>query len=104
MNVRFSRLAAYKLENLSKYLIEEWSEQANLRFLKRLDSKIRTIQKNPEVFPQSELEPGLRKCVVTRQTSLLYEVQSDSIFILTIIDTRQDQKRLTAEIRRHFPQ
>lgn len=102
MKVRFSRLATYKLEKLSEYLTEEWSEQSNLKFLKRLDSKIQTIQMNPEIFPQSEHEPGLRKCVVTKQTSLLYEIQTKSIFVLTIIDTRQDQKKIKEEIRKHF--
>lgn len=102
MKVRFSRLAVYKLEKLSEYLIEEWSEQSNLKFLKLLDSKIRVLEKKPELFPQSELEPGLRRCVITKQTSLLYEVQADSIFILTLIDTRQDQKKLKEEIKKHF--
>lgn len=104
MKVRFSRLAVYKLERLSEYLIEEWSEQSNYKFLKRLDSKIKVVQKNPELFPQSQLEPELRKCVVTKQTSLLYEIQTDSIFILTLIDTRQDQKRMKEEIKKHFAQ
>lgn len=104
MNVRFSRLAVYKLEKLSEYLVEEWSEQSNFKFLMRLDSKIKVIQKNPELFPQSQLESGLRKCVVTIQTSLLYEIQNESIFILTLIDTRQDQKKMKDEIRKHFAQ
>jgi plasmid stabilization system protein ParE len=104
MKIRFSRLAVYKLEKLSEYLIEEWSEQSNLKFLKQLDSKVKTIQKNPELFPQSQLETGLRKCVVTKQTSLLYEIQTDSIFILTLIDTRQDQKKMKEEVKKHFAQ
>ena len=104
MKIRFSRLAIYKLEKLSEYLIDQWSVQSNLEFLKRLDSKIQAIRKNPKIFPKSELQSGLRKCVVTKQTSLLYEIQSESIFILTIIDTRQDQDKIKEEIRKHFAQ
>lgn len=102
MKVRFSRLAIFKLERLSDYLIKEWSEQSNNKFLKRLDSKVKAIQENPEIFPQSEFNPGLRKCVITKQTYLLYEVQADSIFVLTIIDARQDQQKISDEIRKHF--
>lgn len=87
MKVRFSLLAVFKLEGLSEYLIEEWSEESNLRFLEKLDASIRILQLNPEIFPESELEPGLRKCVVTKQTSLLYEVRTQTVFILTLIDT-----------------
>lgn len=104
MKIRFSKIAIYKLEKISDYLIDEWSAQSNLKFLKRLDSKIQVIQKNPKIFPQSELQTGLRKCVVTKQASLLYEIQSDSIFILTIIDTRQDQDKIKEEIKKHFAQ
>lgn len=66
MKIRFSRLAIYKLEKLSEYLIDQWSAQSNLKFLKRLDSKIQVIRENPEFFPQSELQSGLRKFVVTK--------------------------------------
>ncbi|MCF8237748.1 MAG: type II toxin-antitoxin system RelE/ParE family toxin [Saprospiraceae bacterium] len=102
MNVRFSRLAIDKLERLSEYLSEEWSVKSNLNFLKRLDLKLQLIRKNPKSFPESELQPGLRKCVVTKQTSLLYEIQSKGIFVLTIIDTRQDQVKIKEEIGKDF--
>jgi plasmid stabilization system protein ParE len=103
MKVLFSRLAIFKLEKLSQYLSSEWSEQSKITFLKKLDSKINIIQQHPEIFPQSEFKPGLRKCMVTKQTSLLYEVGEDSIFILTIIDTRQNQEKIKQEIQKNFP-
>jgi len=102
MKVRFSKLASFKLEKLSEYLIQEWSEESNLKFLKRLDSKIQVIRKNPRSFPESELQPGLRRCVVTKQTSLLYEIQSKFIFVITIIDTRQNHDKIKEEIRNSF--
>ena len=58
MKVRFSKLASYKLEKLSEYLIEEWSEKSNLKFLDLLDSKIQVIRSNPRSFPESELQPA----------------------------------------------
>ncbi len=104
MKVRFSKLASYKLERLSEYLIEEWSEKSNLKFLEQLDSKIQAIRLNPRSFPESELQPGLRRCVVTKQTSIIYEIQSKSIFVITIIDTRQNQGKIKEEIKKHFAQ
>jgi plasmid stabilization system protein ParE len=104
VKLKFSDLAAFKLELLSEFLIEKWSEQSNLKFLKKLDSKLKTIQSNPESYPQSEIEPGLRKCVITKQTTVLYEVQNDSIYVLNIIDTRQDRKKIEKEIKNHIAQ
>ena len=59
-------------------------------------------KESKKIFPESELQSGLRKCVVTKHNSLLYEIQSESIFILTIIDTRQDQDKINEEIRKQF--
>ena len=102
MNVRFSKLSVFKLEKLLDYLKEEWSEESKNKFLKRLDTKIKSIQKNPEAFPSSILESKLRKCVVTKQTIVLYEIHDDSIFIVSVIDSRQDPGKIKDEIEKHF--
>ena len=102
MKVLFSRLAVFKLEQLSEFLIENWSSQANQKFLLKLDSKIKYIERNPTIYPESGIQPGLRKCIVTKQTSLIYEIQSNSIFILTIVDNRQDPAKILNEIKKHF--
>lgn len=103
MTIRFSKLAVYKLERLSQYLAEKWSEQSKMSFLDKLDSKLKSIQTNPKAFPQSELSPGLRKCVITKQTTVLYELSGNTIYILTIIDARQAGKTIRKEIQHHFP-
>ena len=102
MNVRFSKLSVLKLEKLLKYLNEEWSEESKNRFLKSLNTKVESIKKNPKAFTSSILESKLRKCVVTKQTIILYEIQDDSIFIMNLIDSRQDQGKIKNEIKKHF--
>ncbi|WP_103665190.1 type II toxin-antitoxin system RelE/ParE family toxin [Gracilimonas amylolytica] len=102
MNVRFSRLSVLKLEKLLEYLKEEWSEETKKKFLKSLNAKVESIKKNPKAFPSSILESNLRKCVVTKHTIILYEIQGDSIFIMNLIDGRQDPEKIRDEIRKHF--
>ena len=102
MNVRFSQLSVLKLEKLLEYLKEEWSEQSKNKFLKSLNIKIESIKKNPKAFPSSILEPKLRNCVVSKQTIILYEIQDDTIFIMNIIDSRQDPEKIRNEIRKQF--
>jgi len=102
LNVRFSQLSVLKLEKLLDYLEEEWSEESKKKFLKNLNSKIESIKTNPEAYPSSRVESKLRKCVVTKQTIILYEIQDDSIFILNLIDTRQDPEKIRKEIIKHF--
>jgi len=102
VNVRFSQLSVFKLEKLLEYLIEEWSEESKNKFLKILDTKIKSIKKNPEAYPSSILETNLRKCVVTKQTTILYEIQDGSIFIMNVIDSRQDPGKIKDEIKKYF--
>lgn len=102
MNVRFSRLSVLKLERLLEYLEVEWSENSKNKFLKHLETKVELIKSNPQVFPASSLEPELRKCVVTKQTTILYEIQHETVFILNVIDTRQDPEKIKAEIEKYF--
>ena|SRR5680860_25070 len=103
MKVKFSKLAVLKLENLTAYLSEKWSESSKDRFLLRLNAKIESIQFNPELYPASVFDPDLRKCVVTKQTVILYEIQDDFIFILNLIDTRQNPRKIKREIKKYFP-
>jgi len=102
VNVRFSRLSVLKLEKLLEYLKEEWSEETKKKFLKSLNAKVESIKKNPKAFPSSILESNLRKCVVTKHTIILYEIQDDSIFIMNLNDSRQDPEKIRDEIRKHF--
>lgn len=89
-----SKKAEEKLELLFKYLLEEWSHKVKSDFIKKLDENIEIIQEQPKIFPESAKQPGLRKCLVTKQTALYYEFDEEEIHILTIFDTRQDPKKL----------
>ncbi len=93
-----SQIAEKKLEELFEYLLEEWSYKVKSDFIKKLDKNIKIIKDQPESFPESDKEKGLRKCVLTKQTSLYYEYNSKEIHILTFFDTRQDPKKLKKDL------
>lgn len=96
--VIISKTAEKKLELLFGYLLENWSVTVKKEFIKKLDSSIAVIQNQPEIFPESKKGKGLRKCVITEQTTLYYRYNSERINIVTIFDTRQDPKKLKREI------
>jgi plasmid stabilization system protein ParE len=93
-----SKTAEKKLNKLFLYLEEEWSLQVKQEFVEKLDNSIAIIKKQPKVFPVSSKEKNLRKCVITKQTTLFYRFDSKKIYILTIFDTRQHPNRLNKEI------
>lgn len=92
--VIISKTAEKKLEKLFNYLLEEWSLKVKNDFIKKLDKSIDVIKSKPKSFPESSINKGLRKCVVTKQISLFYRFDAKNIYILTLFDTRQHPNRL----------
>jgi plasmid stabilization system protein ParE len=96
--VIISKTAEKKLALLLGYLIENWSVTVKKEFIEKLDSSIFIIQNQPNIFPESKKVKGLRKCVITKQTTLYYRYNSKQINVVTIFDTRQNPKKIKREI------
>ena len=93
-----SKTAERKLDKLFEYLITEWSIKIKTDFVEKFDSSIEIIKNQPELFPESKKGKGLRKCVITKQTTLFYRYNSKRINIVTIFDTRHNPYKLDKEI------
>ena len=98
MKVYLSELAESKLFRLSEYLMEKWNVQTRDKFIEKLTGKIEQISSQPHSCPKSEKFNGLYKCVVSKQTTLYYRIQSNEIEIITIFDTRQNPEKLEKDI------
>ncbi|MEO5789064.1 MAG: type II toxin-antitoxin system RelE/ParE family toxin [Gelidibacter sp.] len=96
--VVISKTAEKKLEKLFDYLIRNWSVTVKKEFVEKLDSSIDLIKNQPEIFPESKKTKGLRKCVITKQTTLYYRYNSERINVITIFDTRQNPNKLDKEL------
>ena len=97
--VIISKLAERKLENLFEFSTSNWSVTVKNDFIIKLNKYVSIIRKQPESFPSSEKEKGLRKCVITKQTTLFYRFDEKSIKIVTLFDTRQNPKKLDQDIK-----
>ena len=101
MKVFLSELAESKLLILSNFLLENWNLKVRNDFIEKLTSKVDQISEQPESCPQSTEFKGLYKCVVTKQTTLYYRINSDKkeIEIITIFDTRQNPDKLEKDLK-----
>ncbi|TVZ26555.1 plasmid stabilization system protein ParE [Gillisia sp. Hel_I_86] len=93
-----SDIAKEKLEDLFEYLIKKWSYKVKSEFVQKLDRNIEIIKEQPEIFPESTKEKGLRRCVITKQTTLFYSFNEEKINIVTIFDTRKDPEKLKRDL------
>lgn len=97
--IRLSKRAMKKLDSLLVYLEEEWSTKVKHEFVLKLDKSLKQIQKLPDSFPESEKIRGLRKCVITKQTTVFYKYSETTIDVITIFDNRQTSKSLKKETK-----
>ncbi|MBP6127124.1 type II toxin-antitoxin system RelE/ParE family toxin [Flavobacterium sp.] len=91
--LEFSGRSLKEIRNTVDYLKVKWSERISDNFLKELKRNIDLIQINPELFPISEFE-GLRKCVVSKQTSVFFIIKNNIVYIVSVFDTRQNPNKI----------
>ena len=100
MKVFLSKLAETKLLKLSEYLLENWNLKTRDKFIEKLTEKIKQISIQPDSCPKSSEFKNLYKCVVTKQTTFFYRINSEKkeIEIITIFDTRQHPDKLKEDL------
>jgi plasmid stabilization system protein ParE len=96
--ILLSKRASWKLDKLLIFLEEDWSFKVKKDFIFKLEVALKQIRELPESFPESNKIPGLRKCVVTRQTTIFYKYSDTTIYIVSLFDNRQNPKSLNKEI------
>jgi len=77
------------------YLEEHWSTNEVAAFINRTEEIINFIKNRPSLFQYSK-SSNTHKCVLTKQVSLFYRINtsSDQIELLLFWDNRQDPENL----------
>jgi len=94
-NVIWSPAAKADIENISKYIMQEWGKKVLSRFLLKVDRIINQIVINPKQYSEINTKLKIRKCVITKQNTIFYRFQNGKIEIVRIYDTRQDPNKLS---------
>ena len=97
--VIFSIRASKRLEKLLEYLESEWSVRVKKNFIIKLDQALNRVKKFSESTQESEIQKGLHRLIVTKQTTLYYRFDSKTIRIITIFDNRMDPEKLKKEFK-----
>ena len=77
------------------YLQSEWTEREVGSFLKRLKNFEKIAERLPNAFPESDSKTGYRKAVISKQTSIIYRLDSKMVRVYTVFDNRQDPAKLS---------
>ena len=93
--VIFSKRSKVQLDALLDYLEIKFSILVKEKFIISLDKVILIIHNNPDTFGKSEVNHKVRKCVISKQTTLYYRYNADEIRLLSFFDTRQNPNKVT---------
>jgi plasmid stabilization system protein ParE len=86
--------ALNNLESILDYLTNRWTQREVDNFKKKLSKQIRLIEQNPRLFPISQYNSMLRKAVLSKQTTIFYEVSGQIIYLVYLFHNKQDIEKI----------
>ncbi len=90
----WTKEAVQNLEEIIDYLFTNWTHREVENFKSKLSKQIDLIERNPRMFPISPFQPRLRKAVLSKQTSVFYEIGDNVIYIAYVFVNHQNTERL----------
>jgi plasmid stabilization system protein ParE len=80
--------------NIINYLEANWSIKEINNFINKFDDKVQIILDFPYIYPSISINTNIRKCTLTSQISIYYEIKKDIIRILRLFDNRMSHVKL----------
>ncbi|PTB96002.1 type II toxin-antitoxin system RelE/ParE family toxin [Marivirga lumbricoides] len=88
--IEWSPRARQDYLKLLDYLADKWGNKTVNKFNNRLQSILKLISEMPDLYPSSDKRKQVRRCVISKQTSLYYQIKKDKIELITMFDNRQN--------------
>lgn len=87
--VIWSDEAKQQSKKIALDILNEWGLSSALSFSDDVDNLVKLLGENNKLCPTSK-KVNFRKCVVSKQTSLIYELKGHDIELITLINNRSD--------------
>jgi plasmid stabilization system protein ParE len=92
MNIIWTGQARHTYDSTIAYLLEEWTVKAAQNFIDSVDEMEEQLKDFPNSFPISDKKQYLRKAVLGKHNSLVYQIDGDDIVFVTFIGNKQDHE------------
>lgn len=89
LEVRWTNEAEFTFDHIVTYIRDNWGSNASERFIIKTRKLLNSISRQPFLFPESGVD-NVRKAVITKQSSVFYEIYPDNILLIFFWDNRQD--------------
>ncbi|MBD3330980.1 type II toxin-antitoxin system RelE/ParE family toxin [Candidatus Peregrinibacteria bacterium] len=92
--LRWSEESIRTLDEIIDDIRRKWTELEVNNFKLKLSHQLNLIKQNPLMFPASSRHPSLRKAVLSKQTTVFYVIQDETVFLAYIHLNRKDDGSL----------
>ncbi len=92
MEVIWSTDALNSYTKTIEFILEKWTIEVAEELEKSVNDLISKLKLNQKLCAPSKIDKLLRKCVVSKQTSIIYEVRKKNIELLLFVDNRSNHK------------
>ncbi|MBE7179457.1 MAG: type II toxin-antitoxin system RelE/ParE family toxin [Mucilaginibacter polytrichastri] len=89
IEVRWTTEAEITFDQIVSYILEHWGENARQKFISHTEEVLSVLITQPEMYGRAGIG-NVRRAVITKQTSLFYDLQNNFIVLLYFWDNRQD--------------
>ena len=96
--ILWSDEALKNLKLIIEYLENNWTQKELTQFAKLLDKRLALIEHNPYSFPLIDNYSNLRRSVLSKQTSIYYQIIGQNVRLITLFDNRQNPEQLTNKL------
>ncbi|OAQ39697.1 hypothetical protein A5893_08930 [Pedobacter psychrophilus] len=93
-SVVWSSRANLEYTNLIDYLLNNWGLILTKEVISKINDSIDRITTSSEQFPIVSQTKPIRKCVISKQTSIFFISSLEKIFIISLFDNRQNPDKI----------
>lgn len=86
--------ALRNLDQIIEYLQQKRTQKEIDNFKNKLSAQLDIILRFPFIFPKSDKQNRLRKSVLSKQTTIYYEIKGSVIYLVYLFNNRQDPEKL----------
>lgn len=76
-------------EIVINFIHQIWGDKQVEKFIQKASKTLENISSQPYIFKSSAIQENVRKGLISKQTSVFYQIESDKIVILFFWDNRQ---------------
>lgn len=89
-DIYWSELAKDTYAKLLRYLLDNYPADVAIKLDEKVENLIKRLRYFDKLCPASTIVKQYHKCVITKQNSLIYRINQDTIEIVAFIDNRSD--------------